>query len=84
MRVQAEHEAASAQLSLRLLQLLRQVKHLARGVVRVLTIQHKHTHTQAQANVMHDLPAKAGEAIAQKQQKILQDGNKICQAGRGE
>lgn len=43
--VQPEHEAASAQLRLRLLQLLWQVKHLARGVVRVLTI---HTHTHAQ------------------------------------
>lgn len=77
MRVQAEHEAASAQLSLRLLQLLRQVKHLARGVVRVLTIQHTHT----QANFMHDLPTKAGEAIAQKQQKILQDGKKDLSSG---
>lgn len=33
MRVQPEHEAPSAQLGLRLLQLLRQVEHLARGVV---------------------------------------------------
>lgn len=47
MRVQPEHEAASAQLGLRLLQLLRQVKHLACGVVRVLTIQQTHTETHS-------------------------------------
>lgn len=46
MRVQPEHEAASAQLGLRLLQLLRQVKHLACGIVRVLTIQQTQMYTQ--------------------------------------
>lgn len=44
MRVEAEHEAASAQLGLRLLQLLRQVEHLARGVVRVLSVQQTNSH----------------------------------------
>lgn len=54
VRVQAEHEAASAQLGLRLLQLLGQVEHLARGVVRVLTVkQHKHSviYTQSKQSI---------------------------------
>lgn len=42
MRVQSQHEASSAQLGLRLLQLLRQVEHLARGVVRVLSTEQTH------------------------------------------
>ena len=52
MCVQPEHEAASAQLGLWLLQLLRQVKHLACGVVRILT--NTHTHTQKPIHAQFD------------------------------
>lgn len=43
MRVQPEHEAAPAELCLGLLQLLRQVEHLACGVVRILTSEQTHS-----------------------------------------